>query len=272
MITPGTIDYTPYSHYSLLRTISLNWDLGVFGQEADEGVFPFALNTTDIANGTLVVPAVSYPGVTSKVNLASDQTVVITATGEWTVGRISGNHGPDGTQSSTSRKSCAVLPAARIGALIGTLNGWEWFEIGSGPTTVTGPGVLRFLANECPGYPVGSSYSDNSGELRVNMLDLKPAAHVEPPKPNTINVEADPSADEQPAHFPLFIFGGVGLSAVILAILVLLILLHPLRQSSPQVDIPLESVKEDQSETTGGDSDVELLTDNPGYTQVCHFG
>eukprot|EP01127_Copromyxa_protea_P013954 TRINITY_DN3816_c0_g1_i1.p2 TRINITY_DN3816_c0_g1~~TRINITY_DN3816_c0_g1_i1.p2 ORF type:complete len:264 (-),score=57.62 TRINITY_DN3816_c0_g1_i1:56-847(-) len=40
MITPGTKDDTPYTHYSLLRTVEDNWNLGTLGRE-DAKATPF---------------------------------------------------------------------------------------------------------------------------------------------------------------------------------------------------------------------------------------
>ena len=115
------------------------------------------------------VPANAFEGVDTGVTVAEGLTVVVTATGTWSVGGPYGSYGGDGTTLVATPEPCALSQAAPMGALIGSLNGGStWFPMGAGPTVVPGSGPLLLAANDCLG-PGGAFYSDNSGSLTATL-------------------------------------------------------------------------------------------------------
>jgi hypothetical protein len=101
---------------------------------------------------------------TSTATLAPGQKATISASGTWSCGSSACDGvGPGGAGSAPS---IAPLPGAPVQSLIGSLNGGSsWFEIGSGPTTVTGPGTLVLEPNDW-------ILPDNSGALTVTIQKL----------------------------------------------------------------------------------------------------
>lgn len=130
---------------------------------------------------TLSVPATGFPGVDSGVLLAAGQTVSVTATGTWAVGGPYGSYGGNGA-TTFGTESCALTTAAPMGALVGSLNGGaSWFAIGASGT-VTGPGELLLLANDCrDGGGGGAYFGDNSGALSVTIATYSAPVDTTPP-------------------------------------------------------------------------------------------
>jgi hypothetical protein len=144
---------------------------------------------------TLVsVPANALPPVDSGVLLDDGESVVVTASGVWSVGGRFGFGDANGA-TTLSTSPCALLTSAPMRALIGSLDrGLTFFLIGTGPTTVVGPGQLLLSANDCPG-PGGAFFTDNTGALLV-MLDpivseTPVAVDIHPGSlPNSINPQS----------------------------------------------------------------------------------
>ena len=120
------------------------------------------------AANSVPVPADAYPGVDSGVTIGAEQSVVVTASGSWSVGGPYGMGDANGA-TTLATESCALVTSAPMRALVGSLNGGlTWFLIGTGPTTVAGPGHLLLSANDCPG-PDGAFFLDNSGSVLVTI-------------------------------------------------------------------------------------------------------
>ena len=123
------------------------------------------------------IAANAYPGVDSGVLIGAEQSVVVTASGSWSVGGPYGMGDANGA-TTMATESCALVTSAPMRALIGSLNGGvTWFLIGTGPTTVAGPGQLLLSANDCPG-PGGAFFLDNSGSLLVTITPSAAAPFV----------------------------------------------------------------------------------------------
>ena len=104
------------------------------------------------------------------VVVSSGQSLEITAEGTWSHGLedpVRPNpYGPNGTNKFEPK---ALLPTARIGALIGRIGTGQPFLIGEHASLVVQEnGTLQLSINEHPGY-----FKGNSGSLRVTVLVLK---------------------------------------------------------------------------------------------------
>lgn len=138
-----------------------------------------AIPASASASTSLSVPATSGPtgpgfggtGFTnSGVTLAPDESVVITASGSWTCDAFNGTivpgctGGPGGAPIPPGDNSPPFLQEQlNAFSLIGSLDGGStWQEIGSGPTTVTGPGTLIFGYND-------NGWGDNGGSVSVTI-------------------------------------------------------------------------------------------------------
>jgi hypothetical protein len=136
-----------------------------------------ALTTADgrLCSGPVTTAQVNaYMGITPPTDtglvIPVGGSVVVTATGSWAVGGNYGTFGPDGSTNPVNKESCMLVPTSPMGTLIGSLNGGStWFPIGSGPTTIYGPGRLLLAQNDCPGNPYGSFYVDNSGSVLATI-------------------------------------------------------------------------------------------------------
>jgi hypothetical protein len=114
---------------------------------------------------------------TTGVTLAAGDTATITATGIWnTCGGAcptDANGIPGGGQPES------VAPSANGGSLIGSLDGGAtWFGIGTGPTTISGPGTLLLADNDYRPDVCDWCYSDNSGSMTVTITVTPPAPTV----------------------------------------------------------------------------------------------
>jgi hypothetical protein len=107
-------------------------------------------------------PAGPNEYTSSGVTLAAGERAVVTASGQWTNCPTCDQQGPDGVAGT----NWGVLdPDANALSLVGSLNGGaSWFSLGSGPTTITGPGTLLLAMNDSAG-----GWGDNSGALRVTI-------------------------------------------------------------------------------------------------------
>lgn len=123
------------------------------------------------------------------VNLASGAVASITATGTAYAGGCSNGQvmpgpcsmsavGPNGLGGSCGTCLASGLPYY---SLVGQVGGGSPVEIGSGPTTVTGPGEVRLAFNDgsgnnCtgPGIVNGNCYSDNAGGFTATFTTYTP--------------------------------------------------------------------------------------------------
>ncbi len=102
----------------------------------------------------------------SGVSVPAGHSVLISATGTWSVGTPSGSFNANG-DTTDATESCVRVTSAHMGTLIGSLNGGAtWFAVGVGPTIVSGPGELLLSSNDCP---PASNFNDNSGSLSVSI-------------------------------------------------------------------------------------------------------
>ena len=113
------------------------------------------------------------PWTDSGVFIPDGGSVVVTATGQWSIGGVYGTFDANGSTRSPNTESCMLAPdPVALGTLIGSLDdGVTWFAIGTGPTTVSGSGELLLSVNDCPG-PDGSFFSDNTGSLSVSLTTV----------------------------------------------------------------------------------------------------
>ena len=142
---------------------------GEAGSSAAAGVAGTeAADAADACTASIEVQAKSYPFTESGVTLATGQQLVATATGSWSVGGTYGSFDANGAEAVPA-EPCALDPSSHMGTLLGSLDGGTtWFVVGSGPTTITGNGMLVFAANDCPG-PNGKYYFDNKGAIVVSL-------------------------------------------------------------------------------------------------------
>lgn len=121
---------------------------------------------------------------TTITTLQAGQTVSITASGTWRVdgGSLYGTFDANGTTTGKPTEPCALVPTAKMGALVGSLDGNTWFALGVGPTRVTGPGVLQLASNDCTGGPTWPLFSDNGGtlDIAVSAVVQVPANQITP--------------------------------------------------------------------------------------------
>jgi YVTN family beta-propeller protein len=130
------------------------------------------LDATATTSSTQYVTAqaTSYPNDTG-INLASGQSVTVSASGSWSVGGPYADTDPNGLSGQT--QGCALVPSANVNELVGSLDGGTtWFVIGDGPSTVTGPGDLLLAINDCP---PAYYFSDNNGSVAVAITTTTPA-------------------------------------------------------------------------------------------------
>ena len=112
------------------------------------------------------VGALTVPGVDTGLVLKKGQGVTVTATG-----RVCYYPGPpatlcvdpDGEPSiDTTTTGGFVLPGAPAIGLIARVGSGPWMDVGSGPTTLSGRGVLVFAVND-------NWFPDNSGSFEVTV-------------------------------------------------------------------------------------------------------
>jgi hypothetical protein len=111
------------------------------------------------------VGALTVPGVNSGLVLKKGHPVTVTATGVVCVSGNSGCVGPNGNPSVDTTQSSFggfVLPGAPAYGLVGRVGTGHWVQVGSGPTTLSGKGVLVFAVND-------DVFVDNTGSFEVTV-------------------------------------------------------------------------------------------------------
>ncbi len=98
------------------------------------------------------------------INLSADEQVVLTATGLAAWDEFGGTNGPDGSAAASGH----YVINGPIGALIGRIGPGEWMHIGSGPTTVSGPGRLQLAFDDA------ALLCNNSGGFTVDVHSSVP--------------------------------------------------------------------------------------------------
>ena len=131
------------------------------------GTVPIGLTTFFVSafNSPDLSPACAAGPVDPGIELAPGQEVVVTASGSATwFFPNNGPNGPDGDSSPDAAGAVGqYVPTGAIAALIGRVGPGNWMEIGSGPTTVTGPGELQFAFDDA------TLLCDNAGGFTVNV-------------------------------------------------------------------------------------------------------
>lgn len=117
-------------------------------------------------SNTYTVGALTVPGVDTGLVLESGQSVTVTATGAvCPFGNSIVCVGPDGEPSIDTTQSAYggfVLPGAPAWGLVGRVGNGPWVQVGSGPTTLSGSGVLEFAVND-------DLFTDNTGSFTVTV-------------------------------------------------------------------------------------------------------
>jgi hypothetical protein len=107
------------------------------------------------------VGALTVPGVNTGLVLKKGRPLTVTATG--TVCYIGSLCvGPDGGTSIDKSAGGFVLPDAPAIALIGRVGSGPWVQVGSGPTKLSGSGVLVFAVND-------NWFPDNTGSFTATV-------------------------------------------------------------------------------------------------------
>ena len=127
------------------------------------GSYAFAATTV-----SRTVTALQSPHDTGVV-LSAAETATVSASGFWRIQASGGSYGvfdANGTLSLTPYSDAAPMPNVRLGALIASVDGGSsWVLVGTGPTTVNGPGRLLLMANEQAGQ-----FTDNFGSQSVTIV------------------------------------------------------------------------------------------------------
>lgn len=121
-----------------------------------------------------VIAKVDAARASAGMPLSAGQKVILTATGTWSIDNrnLYGTFDASGTTTGKPTEACALVPSAKMGTLVGTLDGVTWVAVGAGPTTLAGPGTLQLAANDCTGGPGWPFFADNSGTLEVSVSAL----------------------------------------------------------------------------------------------------
>jgi hypothetical protein len=154
--------------------LGYNDQLGLYFDNA--GGFTVRIQVATQVNVPAVTPPTNsgMPGVDTGVHLARGQVAVITATG--TANCLTGtatctNLGPNGGQP-LNVSTPFLDPNAPAYSLVGEAGSGPLAFIGTGPTTMRGPGELRLGYNDQIG-----SYVDNSGGFTVTIQTCSPVGH-----------------------------------------------------------------------------------------------
>lgn len=107
------------------------------------------------------VGSTTVPGVDTGLLLESGRGVTVTSTG---VVCLIGSfcEDPDGDPSYDTSQGGFLLPGAPVAGLVGRVGNGPWMRVGSGPTKLSGNGVLVFAVND-------NYYPDNTGSYRVTV-------------------------------------------------------------------------------------------------------
>ena len=124
-----------------------------------------AAGPTSFSN-VYTVGALTVPGVNTGLVLDNRLSVTVTATGAvCPFGSSIVCVGPDGEPSIDTTQSSYggfVLPGAPAWGLVGRVGDGPWVQVGSGPTTLSGSGVLVFAVND-------DLFGDNTGSFTVTV-------------------------------------------------------------------------------------------------------
>jgi hypothetical protein len=137
--------------------------VGLILPAASGAVRPEAVAPTTSAVYT--VGGLAVPGVDTGLVLGAGTSVTVTATGAVCVSGSSMCPGPDGTSAvDTTNTSYGgyPLPGAPAYGLIARAGDGPWVQVGSGPTTLTGPGDLVLAVND-------DYLPDNTGSFAVTV-------------------------------------------------------------------------------------------------------
>jgi hypothetical protein len=124
-----------------------------------------AAGPTTVSN-VYTVGGLTVPGASTGLVLEARMSVTVTATGA--VCPFDGGGfcpGPNGYQQwDTTQSSYGgfVLPGAPAWGLVGRVGNGPWIQVGSGPTTLSGTGVLVFAVND-------DLLGDNNGSFTVTV-------------------------------------------------------------------------------------------------------
>jgi hypothetical protein len=123
---------------------------------------PATVTTTTV---TYTVGGSAVPGASTGVVLDASTTATVTATGAVCPYGNSFCPGPNGDTSwntTSSSYGSFPLPGGPAWGLVGRVGGGAWVQVGTGPTTLTGTGVLEFAVND-------DLLSDNTGSFTVTV-------------------------------------------------------------------------------------------------------
>jgi len=117
------------------------------------------------SSSVYIVSGLTVPGVSTGLVLRQGQTVTVTATGAVCPYGDSYCPGPGGNAAIDTTSSSFggyPLPGAPAWGLVGRVGGGPWVQLGSGPTNLSGPGILAFAVND-------DLLSDNAGSFTVTV-------------------------------------------------------------------------------------------------------
>jgi len=117
------------------------------------------------SSSVYTVGGLTVPGGSTGLVLRQGQTVTVTATGAVCPFGDSYCPGPGGNAAiATSASSFGgyPLPGAPAWGLVGRVGSGPWVQVGQGPTSLSGPGVLAFAVND-------DLLSDNAGSFTVTV-------------------------------------------------------------------------------------------------------
>ena len=111
------------------------------------------------APSVYTVNSTTIPGVTTALVLKNGQNATVTATDAVCPWGTSLCYGPNGDSSAPAG---FLLPGVPKWGLVGRVGSGPWVQVGSGPTKLSGSGVLVFAMND-------DYYPDNTGSFRVTV-------------------------------------------------------------------------------------------------------
>jgi PA-IL-like protein len=130
-----------------------------------------AAGPTTTVSTVYTVGALTVPGVNTGLVLRKGDSVTVTAAGTvcyWPGPPATLCVDPDGEPSiNTTTTGGFVLPGAPAIGLIARVGTGPWVHVGSGPTTLSGRGVLVFAVND-------NWFPDNSGSFEVTVSVSEP--------------------------------------------------------------------------------------------------
>ena len=132
-------------------------------------VLALAAQGSAAGSGTTSVYTVesgTVPGVNTGLVLQKGHPVTVTATGWVCIGNPGYCGDPDGNFSKSTMQGSFLVPGALAYGLVGRVGAGNWVQVGSGPTKLSGKGVLVFAVND-------DHYDDNSGTFEVTVSYAK---------------------------------------------------------------------------------------------------